>query len=83
MSSSDSTPPKRRSHRTPTNEELSHFCIAVRQKEDWERKIMDENIALKWAIEAELTPRDSECLKGEAFEGIRCRRSVLYLFSCR
>lgn len=54
-----------------SNEELSHFCAAVRGKQDWQTKIMNDKIALKWAIETELLPGESEILKGEALEAIR------------
>ena len=50
---------------------LFQFCAAIREKKDWQTKVFDEALALKWAIEAELLPLDSENLTGDAFEAIR------------
>ncbi|KAJ3710145.1 hypothetical protein C8R42DRAFT_381127 [Lentinula raphanica] len=55
----------------PTNEELSQFYIAVQDKKDWERKVWDDELVLKWAIEAELLPSGSTVLQGEAMEVIQ------------
>ncbi|KAE9388782.1 hypothetical protein BT96DRAFT_1025294 [Gymnopus androsaceus JB14] len=69
---------KLKQHHKPTNEDLTHFCLAVKQKNNWERKVMDDKVALKWAVEAELVPLDSDVLTGEAFEAIsELRRSIL------
>lgn len=58
-------------YQSPSIEHLNRFCTAVREKQDWESKILDEKLALKWAIEAELTAPDSEALIGEALEAVK------------
>ncbi|KAJ4468827.1 hypothetical protein J3R30DRAFT_3739498 [Lentinula aciculospora] len=58
-------------NRKPTDQDLYSFCLAVREKKDWERKIWDENLALKWSIEAELTPLGSAVLQGEALAAVQ------------
>ncbi|KAJ3927801.1 MAG: hypothetical protein NXY57DRAFT_978187 [Lentinula lateritia] len=57
--------------RNPPEQDLGQFCLAVRQKKDWERKIWDEKLVLKWSIEAELLPLGSTVLRGEALEAVR------------
>ncbi|KAH7869156.1 uncharacterized protein C8R40DRAFT_1131513 [Lentinula edodes] len=57
--------------RNPTAQDLGQFCLAVRQKKDWERKIWDEKLVLKWSIEAELMPLGSTVLRGETLEAVR------------
>ncbi|KAF5392719.1 hypothetical protein D9757_000817 [Collybiopsis confluens] len=60
-----------------TNFDLAQFCIAVRKKESWQSKIFDNQLALKWTIEAELSDLGSQVLQGEALEAIsELRRSV-------
>ncbi|KAJ4464528.1 hypothetical protein C8J55DRAFT_529967 [Lentinula edodes] len=77
------TPSLRRSQtstqkRSLSDQDLIQFCLAVREKKDWERKIWDEKLVLKWSIEAELMPLGSTVLKGEALEAVReLRRSTL------
>ncbi|KAF9064498.1 hypothetical protein BDP27DRAFT_1333464 [Rhodocollybia butyracea] len=62
----------------PTDEHLAKFCEAVRDKEDWHIKVLDEVIVLKWAIEAELAAPDSRVLEGDALEAVSdLRRSAL------
>ncbi|KIK68298.1 hypothetical protein GYMLUDRAFT_35681 [Collybiopsis luxurians FD-317 M1] len=64
--------------RNITDSDLNQFCIAVREKKDWQSKIFDENLALKWTIEAELSKFGSQKLEGEALEAVsELRRSVL------
>lgn len=71
------TPSLRRSqmpstqNRSLSDQDLIQFCLAVREKKDWERKIWDEKLVLKWSIEAELMPLGSTILKGEALEAVR------------
>ncbi|KAE9388784.1 hypothetical protein BT96DRAFT_1003878 [Gymnopus androsaceus JB14] len=78
MAPSKLAPSKKKQHHKPTNEDLTHFCLAVKQKNDWETKIMHDKIVLKWAIEAELVPLNSEVLTGEGLEAIsELRRSIL------
>jgi hypothetical protein len=54
-----------------TDHDLSQFCITVREKKDWQTKIFDETLVLKWTIEAELSPLGSKALTGEALEAVR------------
>ncbi|KAJ3751513.1 hypothetical protein DFH05DRAFT_196656 [Lentinula detonsa] len=49
----------------PNDHDLTQFYAAVREKKDWEQKIWDDKLTLKWAIEAELTPLGSTVLQGE------------------
>ncbi|KAJ3755634.1 hypothetical protein EV360DRAFT_85726 [Lentinula raphanica] len=56
--------------RKPTNEDLLQFYIAVRDKNEWERKVWDDELVLRWAKEAEILPLDSTMLQGEAAEVI-------------
>ncbi|KAJ3984363.1 hypothetical protein F5890DRAFT_49768 [Lentinula detonsa] len=49
----------------PNDHDLTQFYAAVREKKDWEQKIWDDKLTLKWAIEAELAPLGSTLLQGE------------------
>ncbi|KAF9064500.1 hypothetical protein BDP27DRAFT_1333470 [Rhodocollybia butyracea] len=61
----------------PTDKNLAKFCAAVRDKKDWQTKVLDEKIVLKWVIEAELAAPDSQVLEGDALEAVsELRRSV-------
>ncbi|KAJ3710148.1 hypothetical protein C8R42DRAFT_691526 [Lentinula raphanica] len=68
--------------RKPTNEDLLQFYIAVRDKNEWERKVWDDELVLRWAKEAEILPLDSTMLQGEAAEVIHelQRRSQIRKF---
>ncbi|KAJ3969664.1 hypothetical protein EV361DRAFT_963930 [Lentinula raphanica] len=63
--------PSKNTLQQPTNDDLSQFYIAVRDKDEWERKIWDDELVLKWAIEAELLPLGSDVLQGEAMEVVQ------------
>ncbi|KAJ3848017.1 hypothetical protein EV368DRAFT_68627 [Lentinula lateritia] len=56
--------------RSLSDQDLIQFCLAVREKKDWVRKIWDEKLVLKWSIEAELMPLGSTGLEGEALEAV-------------
>ncbi|KAF9064501.1 hypothetical protein BDP27DRAFT_1425790 [Rhodocollybia butyracea] len=56
--------------RKATDQDLAQFCAAVREKKNWQTKVLDEKIVLKWAIEAELSAPDSQVLEGDALEAV-------------
>ncbi|KAF5384697.1 hypothetical protein D9757_006244 [Collybiopsis confluens] len=61
-----------------TDWDLTQFCVAVRDKKDWQSKIFGDPLALNWTIEAEISDFDSQVLQGEALEAVsELRRSVV------
>ncbi|KAJ3725634.1 hypothetical protein DFJ43DRAFT_1088486 [Lentinula guzmanii] len=62
-----------------TDQDLIQFCLAVREKKDWEHKICDDKVALKWAIEAKLTPSTSTILQGEALAVVHELRRIPHI----
>ncbi|KAF9060538.1 hypothetical protein BDP27DRAFT_1370453 [Rhodocollybia butyracea] len=69
----------------PSDQDLSQFCVAVREKLDWQSKIFDDKIALKWVIEAEFAAPDTQVLEGRALEAVRdlrCSVSTVKMLDC-
>ncbi|KAF9066699.1 hypothetical protein BDP27DRAFT_1330170 [Rhodocollybia butyracea] len=63
-----------------TDRDLARFCVEVRQKKDWKTQILDEKIALEWAIEEELAATGTQILAGRIREAVSdLRRSALAL----
>ncbi|KAF9066716.1 hypothetical protein BDP27DRAFT_1423620 [Rhodocollybia butyracea] len=54
----------------PSDLELAQFCIAVREKLDWQTKIFDDKIALKWVVEAGVAVPNAQVLEGRALEAV-------------
>lgn len=55
----------------PTDINLAKFSEAVRDKKGWQIKVLDEEIALKWVIDAELAAPDTHVLEGIALEIVK------------
>ncbi|KAF9066715.1 hypothetical protein BDP27DRAFT_1423619 [Rhodocollybia butyracea] len=62
----------------PSLQDLAQFCSAVREKFNWQSKIFDDKIALKWVIEAGTATPNMQVLEGRALEAVSdLRRSAL------